>query len=160
MKSQTFGLGQINFGAIGEISADLLAPIFVLWVPVPVFHYSTIISTKKLSLYIHIPNIYLGLGFEPQRIRILAFVSVVRAADDMMEPNIFDYYLFQLQKFYPEQKIKLFFKCWKVFLIFLLHWSPLQFLMFDFSLVPRFLDSFNAYKTYLRKKLKPNFPWC
>ena len=38
----------------------------------------------------------------------LNWASVVRdnnAADDMMEPNIFDYYLFQLQKFYPEQKI-------------------------------------------------------
>ena len=37
---------------------------------VHIFYYSTIISKKKLSLYIHIPNIYLGLGFEfvPQRI--------------------------------------------------------------------------------------------
>ena len=41
---------------------------------VRVFHYSTIISTKKLSLYFHIPNIYLGPGFGPQRIRDLAFV--------------------------------------------------------------------------------------
>jgi hypothetical protein len=31
---------------------------------VHVFHNSTIISTKKLSLYIHIPNVYLRLGFE------------------------------------------------------------------------------------------------
>ena len=29
---------------------------------------------KKLSLYSHIPNIYLGLGFGPQRIGDLAFV--------------------------------------------------------------------------------------
>ena len=45
-----------------------------------VFHYSTIISTKKLSLYIYIPNIYFGLGFEfgLQRIRNLACrVSIV-----------------------------------------------------------------------------------
>ena len=34
------------------------------------FHYSTITSTKKLSPYIHIQNIYLGLEYEfgPQRI--------------------------------------------------------------------------------------------
>ena len=43
---------------------------------VHVFHYSTIISTKKLSHYIHMPNINFGLGFEfgPQRIRDLAIV--------------------------------------------------------------------------------------
>ena len=35
---------------------------------------------KKLSLYIHIPNTYLGLGFEfgPQRIRDLAFMSILQ----------------------------------------------------------------------------------
>ena len=41
------------------------------------FHYSTIISKKKkLSLYIQLPNIYLGLGseFGPQRIRDLAIM--------------------------------------------------------------------------------------
>ena len=41
---------------------------------------------KNLSLYIHIPNVYLGLGFEfgPQRIRYLAFVcpqSVIYSFD-------------------------------------------------------------------------------
>ena len=43
---------------------------------VHVFHYSTIIFTKILSFYIHIPNIYLRLGFEyePQRISDLAFM--------------------------------------------------------------------------------------
>jgi hypothetical protein len=30
LKSQTFGLGQIHFGAIGVFSADLSAPILVL----------------------------------------------------------------------------------------------------------------------------------
>ena len=34
--------------------------------------FSQTISEKKLSLYINIPNIF--LGFEPQRIRDLAFV--------------------------------------------------------------------------------------
>ena len=45
---------------------------------VHVFHYSTIFLQKKVSLYIHIPNIYLGLGFEfwPQRIRDLAIVCL------------------------------------------------------------------------------------
>ena len=62
----------INSGAFGVFSAKLSAPIWY------VFHYSSIIS-KKLSLYIiHIPNIFLGLGFEfefgLQRIRDLAFV--------------------------------------------------------------------------------------
>ena len=46
------------FEAFGVILAGLSAPILV--------HY----FYKKLSLYIHLPNIYLGLGFEfgPQRI--------------------------------------------------------------------------------------------
>ena len=64
LKSQTFGLRQTNwlinfwtFGFLGQ---------------------TTIISTKKLSFYIHIPNIHLGLRFEfgPQRIRDLAFVCL------------------------------------------------------------------------------------
>ena len=54
-KSQTFGLGQTNFGAFGIFSAS--APISV--------HY---------CLYIHIPNIYLWFEFGPQRIRDLAIV--------------------------------------------------------------------------------------
>jgi hypothetical protein len=68
--------GQINSEAFGVFSAELSTPILVQWVHV--FHNSIIISTKELSLYIHIPNTYLGLGFEfefgPQRIRDLAFV--------------------------------------------------------------------------------------
>ena len=75
-------IGQINFGAFGVFSAELSVPILVQWVPCPQIipcpcfllfsHY----FYKKLSLYIHIPNIYLGLGFEfgPKRIRDLAFV--------------------------------------------------------------------------------------
>ena len=63
-KSQTFGV----------FSADLSAPILVLWVPCfPLInHY----FYKKLSIYTQIPNIFLGLGFEfgPQRIRDLAIM--------------------------------------------------------------------------------------
>ena len=61
---------QINYGAFGVFSAELSAPMF------GTVHYSTVISTKILSLSIHISNIYLGLGFEfgPQRIRDLAFM--------------------------------------------------------------------------------------
>ena len=74
-----FGLfgqfGQINFGVF---SADLLAPILVQWVPCPCFPLIKHYFYKKLGLYIQIPNIYLGLGFEfefgPPRIRDLAIV--------------------------------------------------------------------------------------
>ena len=67
-------------------------------------------------MYIQIINIYLRLGFSH-------CVSEVRdAADDMIEPNIFDYYLFQLQKFYPEQKIIFY----RSFHIPFLPFSPLQ----------------------------------
>ena len=70
--------GQINFGAFEVFLADLSAPILVLWVPCPCFPLINHYFYKKLSLYIHIPNIYLGLGFEfefgPQIIRDLAIV--------------------------------------------------------------------------------------
>ena len=59
--------GQINFGAFGVFSADLSAPILVPWVPCPCFSLINHYFYKKLSLYIQIPNIYLGLlelGFE------------------------------------------------------------------------------------------------
>ena len=63
---ELFGLGRqigkIDSGAFGVFSAKLSATILVQSL-VHVFHYSTIISTEKVSLYIHIPNIYLGLGF-------------------------------------------------------------------------------------------------
>ena len=56
--------------------ANLSAPILVLWVPCPCFPLIIHYFYKKLSLYIQIPNIYLGLGFElgPQRIGDLAIV--------------------------------------------------------------------------------------
>jgi hypothetical protein len=68
--------GQINSGAFGYFRPHYQHPFWYSESLVHVFHYSTIISTKKLSLYIHIPNIYLVLGFEfgMQRIRDLAFV--------------------------------------------------------------------------------------
>ena len=53
---------------------------FVLWVPCPCFPLINHYFYKKLGLYILLPNIYLGMGFEfgPQRIGDLAIVSVVR----------------------------------------------------------------------------------
>ena len=60
------------WGIFGQvISTDLLQ-----WVPCPYFLLFNHYFYKKLSLYIHISNMYLGLGFEfgPQRIRDLAFV--------------------------------------------------------------------------------------
>jgi hypothetical protein len=70
--------GQINFGAFGVFSANLSSPILVLWVPCPWFPLIDRYFFKKLSLYIQIPKIYVGLGFEfgPQKIRDLAIVSV------------------------------------------------------------------------------------
>ena len=69
-------IGQINSGAFGLFLAKLSAPILVQWVPCPCFPLFNHYFYKKLSLYIQIPNIYLGLGFEfgPQRIRNLAIV--------------------------------------------------------------------------------------
>ena len=62
--------GQINFGAFGVSSANLSAPILIM------FSINQPLFLQKVSLYIQIPNIYLGLGFEfgPQRIRDLAIV--------------------------------------------------------------------------------------
>ena len=77
---ELFGLGrhvgQINFGAFGVFSAKLSAPILVQWVPCPCFPLFNHHFCKKLRLFIHIPNIYLGLEFEfrPQRIWDLASV--------------------------------------------------------------------------------------
>ena len=75
-------IGQINFGAFGVFSAKLSAPSLVQWVPCPCFPLFNQYFNKKLSLYIHIPNIYLGLGFEfgPQRnLGLSLHVSVVSA---------------------------------------------------------------------------------
>ena len=51
-----------------------------------ILHLSTIISTKKLSFYIQIPNNYLGLGFKfgPRRIR----ASCVRSPCSVPSTNI------------------------------------------------------------------------
>ena len=76
LKSQTFGLGQTNWADKSWGIWRVLGQTFrTRFETVHVFHYSTIISTK-LSLYIHIPNIYLEMGFEfePQSIRDLAFM--------------------------------------------------------------------------------------
>jgi hypothetical protein len=82
--SKLLGLGrqivQMNFGAFGVFSADLSAPTLVLWVPCSCFPLINQYFYKKLSLYIHIPNIYVGLGFEfefefePQRIKDFVIV--------------------------------------------------------------------------------------
>jgi hypothetical protein len=63
-----------NFGAFGLFSANVSGLILVS--PSPCFLLINHYFYKKLSLYIHIPNIYLGLGFEfgPQRIRDLAIM--------------------------------------------------------------------------------------
>ena len=78
-KSQTFGLGQfgqINYWSLGVFSANLTASILALWVPCPCFSLINHNFYKTLSLYIQIPNIYLGSVFEfgPQRIKDLAIV--------------------------------------------------------------------------------------
>ena len=76
-------IGQINSGAFGIFTTKLSASILVKWLPCPCFPFNHYFY-KKLSLYINIHNIYLGLRFEfgPQRIRDLAFdVSVVWMMD-------------------------------------------------------------------------------
>ena len=55
-------IGLINFGAFVVFSAKLSAPILVQWVPCPCFPLFNHYFYKKISLYIHIPNIYLGLN--------------------------------------------------------------------------------------------------
>ena len=69
-------IGPKFFGAFGVFSADLSAPILVLWVPCPCFPLINHYFYKKLSLYIQFPKIYLGVGVEfgPQRIRNLVIV--------------------------------------------------------------------------------------
>ena len=70
--------GQISFGVF---SANLSAPILVLWVLCPFINQY---FYKKLSLYIQIPNIYVGLGFEfgLQRIRDLSIVYAYKAINN------------------------------------------------------------------------------
>ena len=78
LKSRTFGLGQTNWthklwGIWGIFG---LTTILVQWVPWRCFTLFNNYFCKKLSLDIHIPNIYLWLGFRfgPQRIRDSAFM--------------------------------------------------------------------------------------
>ena len=69
-------IGQKNSGELGVFSTKLSVPILLQRVPCPCFSIVQPLFLQNLSLYIHIPNIYLGLGFEfgPQRIRDLAIV--------------------------------------------------------------------------------------
>jgi hypothetical protein len=67
-KFRTFGLGQTNWAdKLGIFSAKLSAPILVQWGPCPCFSLFNHYFYKKLSLYIHILNIYLELGFAPKK---------------------------------------------------------------------------------------------
>ena len=83
LKSRIFGLGQTNWADKFWGISCIFGPNYILvqLVFCPCFPLFNHYLYKKVSLYIHIPNIYLGLGleFRPQRIRDLAFgVSVVR----------------------------------------------------------------------------------
>ena len=74
-----FSLKSQTLGHLGYFLSNYQHPFWYCESLVTVFHYSTIISTqnnKPLPFDIHIPNIYLGLGFEfeSQRIRVLSFV--------------------------------------------------------------------------------------
>jgi hypothetical protein len=68
-KSQTFGLGQ-------TIWVDKFWGIWGTVSPLSMFSINQPLFLQKKSLYIQIPNIYLGLGFEfgLQRIRDLTIV--------------------------------------------------------------------------------------
>ena len=68
--------GQLILWHFGVFSADLSAPILVLLVFCPCFPLINHCFYKKLSIYIQIPNIYLGFEFElgPQIIRDLSIV--------------------------------------------------------------------------------------
>ena len=69
----------------------LSAPILVLWVPCPCFPLINHYFYKKLSLFIHIPNIFLGLGFElgPQRIGNSVIVCPQSVLTGMVSLGIF-----------------------------------------------------------------------
>ena len=92
-----FRKSQTLLGAFEVFSADLSAPILILWVPCPCFPLINHYFYKKLSLYIHIPNIYLGLRFEfgPQRIRDLAIVCPLSLSNTIGR-NCIDHYLTQI----------------------------------------------------------------
>ena len=82
LKFQTFGLGKTNwadrFCGIWGIFGWTISTHFDTVSPLPMFSIIQPIFFKKLSLYIHIPNVFLGLGFifefGLQRIRDLALV--------------------------------------------------------------------------------------
>ena len=62
---ELLGLGR-HFGlkffeAFGVFSVGLSTPILLLWVPCPCFYHY---FYKKLSLYIQLPNIYLGVEWD------------------------------------------------------------------------------------------------
>ena len=69
-------VGQLNSGALGVFRPNYQHPFWYNESLVRVFHLFNHCFYKKLSLYIHIPNTYLGLGFEVglQRMRDLALV--------------------------------------------------------------------------------------
>ena len=68
LKSRTFGLGQTNWADKFWGIWDIL----VQWFPCPCFPLFNHYFYKKLSLYIHIPNIYLGFGYK----RLSFFVKI------------------------------------------------------------------------------------
>ena len=85
LKSRTFGLGQTNwadkfwgiwviFGRTIGTHFGTVSPLAMFSIIQPLF----LQKTKPSYLYIRIPNIYFGLGFEfgSQRIRNLAFVCL------------------------------------------------------------------------------------
>ena len=69
-------IGQIDSGAFGVHSAKTISIHFGEVSPLTMSSIVQTLFLKKLSLDIHIPDIYLGLGFEfgLQIIRELAFV--------------------------------------------------------------------------------------
>ena len=80
---KTFGLGRTNledkFWDIWDVSCQSICVHFGTLNPLSMYSINQPLHmSTKISLYIHIPNIYLGLGFEfefwPQRIRDFAFV--------------------------------------------------------------------------------------
>ena len=70
-RSQTFGPGQKiwadKFWTFRVFSANLSTPIFSTVGPLYMFPLINHYFYKKLTLYIQIPNIYLGMGFEFSR---------------------------------------------------------------------------------------------
>ena len=87
-------IGQIHFGLhIWSIFGQFISTHFCT--VSPCFSLINNYFYKKLSLYIlyiQIPNIYLGLGFDfgPQRLRNLAMrsVSIVRGHDQLKKSNV------------------------------------------------------------------------